>query len=541
MSIAAASTASRFRRGLPLATVARVLGYALLLGAAGAWLPPIPCAAVAGGMLALEAVSFGARRTSSATLVLVAVAAALGAPLLATASVRSLALAVGGLAWAALAWERPAVALGGLVVLAPFHTLVLSLLEGRWWIDSAALGQWKELGIATLAARMMVIGVRGAHSAGRWRYLRRWAAPLRWSVAMLVWIAAMSVRAVVTQSVELGLALRGLAADLGPLALLAIGWASCRAGLVDARALRRLTIALAIALAVFGFVQLLVIGPDWYAAAGYTGPRDFKVPGYEHHRLTSVFLDPLPAGLFLALASLLALDEAFLARDRRARARSLVAAVGLALAVLATFTRSAWLGLAFGAVLVARAHWRNPGARRWIGIAALAMVVATLPLAPRLASWTRDTLAGAATDTSTPRHFEAWLRGAQTLSDHPFGLGPGRAGEVSVRMLGANGIVTESSYLQFGVEFGVVGLVLLAGWVMSVGRALLARSSLGEAGAAGVAAGWVALALAAFFLHALTERPVAYPAMILAGMTLARKPPRADAPAPVATNAGRAA
>lgn len=538
MSLAAASVESRSRRRPPPATVARVLGYALVLGAAGALLPPIPCAAVAGAILAFEAVSFGARRTASATLVLVSVAAALGAPLLATASVRSLTLAVAGLAWVALAWARPAVALGGLIVLAPFHTLVLSLLEGRWLIDGGALGQWKDLGIATLAVRTVLVVVRGVGRADGWRDPRQWAAPLRWGAAMLAWIAATSVRAVVTHSVGLGLALRGLAADLGPFALLAIGWAACRGGLASAPTLRRLTIALAIALVVFGFVQLLLIGPEWYAAVGYTGPRDFKVPGYEHHRLTSVFLDPLPAGLFLALASLLALDEAFLARDRWARARSLAAAVGLALAVLATFTRSAWLGLALGAVVVARAHWGNPDARRWIGIAALVMVVAALPLAPRLASWTRDTLAGAATDTSTPRHFEAWLRGAQALADHPFGLGPGRAGEVSVRMLGANGIVTESSYLQFGVEFGVVGLVLLAGLVMRVGRALLARSAAGEAGAAGVAAGWVALALAAFFLHALTERPVAYPAMILAGMALAQSPLRIGDRAPVP---GRAA
>ncbi|MFN7956409.1 MAG: O-antigen ligase family protein [bacterium] len=501
--------------------VVRVLGYAVAIGAAGALLPGVTCAAVAGALVAFEVACFGGRRAPAPAAMLVALAAALAAPLLATATTRALVLGVGAVAWVALAWARPLVALAALIAIAPFHTLVLSVLEGRWLLEGGALGQWKDLGIATLGVRALAMAVRREGRSAACADPRAWARPVRWGVALTAWVAATSVRALVVHQVGLGLALRGLAADLGPLALVGIAARVAGDDPAEARRLRALTVWLAALLAVFGLVQLAILGPGWYAAAGYTGPRDFKVPGYEHYRLTSVFLDPLPAGLVFAIASLLALDDAFRAGVAGARVRSLALAAGLAVTALATFTRSAWLGLALGAAIVARVHWRDRAARRWIALAVLATAAATLPLAPRLASWTRDTLTGAATDTSSPRHLEAWLRGAQTLADHPWGLGPGRAGEVSVRVLGANGIVTESSYLQFGVEYGIVGMGLLTGFVLSMGRALLAAAVAGRAGAAGVGAAWCALALAACFLHALTERPAAYPVMILAGISLA--------------------
>ena len=249
------------------------------------------------------------------------------------------------------------------------------------------------------------------------------------------------------------------------------------------------------------------------------------MPGYEHYRLTSTFLDPLPAGLFLAVAALVALDGLLAAARRSRRERAGVAlAAGLAMAAsLASFTRSAWIGLALGVVILAAAHWREPGARRSLAAVLFAAAVLALPIAPRLAAWTRDTATGAATDTSSPRHLEAWLRGARTIADHPLGLGPGRAGEVSVRVLGGAGIVTESSYLQFGVEYGVVGGVLVSTFVVSLARALartLRARTVGERRADALAA-WCALAVAGLFLHALTERPVAYPVMVLAGVALA--------------------
>lgn len=518
----AVTSLSPLPRALPIPPW-RVAIFALAVGSAGAVAPLPACLAVAGALVLAEVLARRDALAPPARVAIVGVAAASLAPWLATLAPRDACLAVAALAWAITAWRAPGTALLLVLALAPLHTLALSLLEGRWHVDPGALGYWKELGLAVLAARVVV---EPAARAG-WSEPGRWAPPLRWAAAALAWIGVQSALALVRHDVGVGLAVRGWAADLGPFALLAIAFGAARARLVDAARVRRAVVALGSALAGFGFAQLAWIGPRWYAAVGYGGPRDFKVPGYEHYRLTSTFLDPLPAGLFLAVAALVALDGALVAtRTRGARARLAAAAALTMAASLASFTRSAWIGLALGVAIVAAVRWREPGVRRALAAALAAAALLALPLAPRLAAWTRDTATGAATDTSSPRHWEAWRRGAQTIADHPLGLGPGRAGEVSVRVLGAAGIVTESSYLQFGVEYGVAGLVGAAGFVASVARALagaLRRRAAGGTGADALAA-WCALAVAALFLHALTERPVAYPVMALAGLALAGAP-----------------
>lgn len=513
-------------RALPIAPW-RVGVFAIGVGVAAAIATPAATLAVAGALVLAEVLTRGHAMPVAARVTIVAVAAACAAPWLAALEARDALLLVAALGWAIVAWRAPHAALIVFLVAAPLHTLVLSLVEGRWRLDPGALGYWKELGLAVLAAR---VAAEPAARSG-WNAPRRLSAPLVWGALGLAWIGAVSARALLRHQVGVGLAVRGWAADLGPFVLLAIAFGAARARLVGSRPIRAVIVGLGAALAVFGFVQLVAIGPRWYAEVGYGGPRDFKVPGYAHYRLTSTFLDPLPAGLFLAVAALVALDgllaAAALGRASRRRRVWLACACAVSIAAsLASFTRSAWIGLALGVVVIAAARWHEPGVRWALAVVLVAAGLVVLPLLPRLAAWTRDTATGAATDTSSPRHWEAWLRGAQGIADHPLGLGPGRAGEVSVRVLGANGIVTESSYLQFGVEYGVPGAALLVGFVVSVGRALARAGRPGASGArrADSLAAWCALAVAGLFLHALTERPVAYPVMVLVGLTLAAAP-----------------
>jgi hypothetical protein len=504
---------------------ARVLGFGVAVGATGSLAPPSKCAAVAGALVALEAVTGSRAAVPAVRLGLLALAAGCLGPWLAMLPPRDSSLVVGALAWAVLCWRRPGTALVLLIVVAPLHTLLLCILEGRARLDTGSLGMWKELGIGTLLARM----IASPECSRGWRAPRSWEPPLVWGVLLTAWVGVMTVAALAAHRVGPGLAVRGLAADLGPLVLIGIAYAGCRARLVDPVRVRAGIVWFAVVLALFGFVQLLWIGPRWYEAVGYFGPRDFKVPGYQHYRLTSVFLDPLPAGLLFAVAALVAFDELVRATRRATRVGLGLTAVLSTCAVLATFTRSAWLGLAVGLVILARIHRREPGVRRALGSVLVASALVSVPLAPRLMAWARDTATGAATDTSSPRHLEAWLRGVRTLADQPSGLGPGRAGEVSVRVLGPAGIVTESSYLQFGVEYGAVGLLLVGCLVVSLTRALDRARQAGGPGAAGALAAWCALAVGGLFLHALTERAVAYPVMILAGAGLASVPYRAPA------------
>ncbi len=495
----------------------RLVGRALLIGAcvgaAAAIGSAATCAAVGGAAVFADALLFARRRALAVTIGLVVLAAAASGPALASVGLRDALLAMGAASLVVTAWRAPRAALLALVILAPVHTLVLSVIEGRWLLDPGALGMWKDVLVGTLCARAIVSG-------GRAPALRRADQPERWLAALVGLAMGVTVVSIARREVGIGLAARGLAADFGPLLLYPLARSLGDSGLDFAR-VRRLVVWMGAGLAIFGFVQLVVLGPSWYGTVGYFGPRDFKVPGHEHFRLSSVFLDPLPAGLLLAVAALLALDElGGLGADATSvwsapAIRGLALFAVCALGCVATFTRSAWLGLAVGAIGLARVH-RGASARA-IRVALILAALATLPIVPSVLSWTRDTATRAESDTSFPHHLDAWSRGVREIADHPSGLGPGRAGEVSVRVLGASGIVTESSYLQFGVEYGVAGLLLVAGWTIALTLRLWRAARAGEPGAAGVLAAWAPLAIGALFLHALTERSVAYPVLLLAG------------------------
>ena len=438
-----------------------------------------------------------------------AIAVVLATPFVAALEPRTLVLAGWWIGIAAFGLYRPREAILALIVLIPFHHLGFHSLYHRWAVDLAGFTSWKEILVVAVALRAWFDGGLGTW----WTNGPMGREAIRAIVALAVLAFLRSAWEVAWGESSAGVVSRGLAVDLGPLAVLFAagslggdrGWGQ--------RVARTVT-GLAACAAVFGFVQLVLVGPGWYGWVGYLGERSFQVPGTDRYRLTSVFLDPVAAGLFLAAGAAIAFGR--VVEGERGRMRPWLGAL-VGLGAVLSFTRGAWLALAGGVASVTISA--GPAARRRI-LAGLAVIgVLALPASP----WIVSRIAGTVglRDDSSRLHLEAWARGIETLVQHPFGLGPGRAGELSLRLLGDQGLRVESTYLQVAVHYGWPGFLLFGMLVATIGTGLSARAA-HDPSAVGAKAAWTALAIAGLFTPmAFFDRAVAYPVCAVVGAVLA--------------------
>lgn len=183
-------------------------------------------------------------------------------------------------------------------------------------------------------------------------------------------------------------------------------------------------------------------------------------------RVMSTIRDPNSLGAFLIVTSSLTLALGLIAKPKVARKISYLLAIQLG-ALMLTFSRSAWLGLAVTFVIVIASSERF---RRYfslrnivIGLTVIGVLfIVSLPLIRN--SHIAENLIFHSDETTTEidsnqKHINYLTDGASKIIRHPIGHGPGTAGIVSIR--NARGtVLTENYYLQIGYEIGALGLVL---------------------------------------------------------------------------------
>ncbi len=229
----------------------------------------------------------------------------------------------------------------------------------------------------------------------------------------------------------------------------------------------------------------------------------------------------------------------------------------IAIAMLLTFSRSAWIGafvitvIACGSVLPKRVFWTAAGAASaLVAIVAIAISLLMPQVFLRIAS-SRD-------------HYLRPVEAIRTIIAHPLGLGLGSAGPASNRvsdacvMLDAGSdaswakdrpdlcvfvgetkvqpmdrdcncpFIPENWYLQIGVELGVIGFILYVLLIVLVLRKLrkadyeLQNSVIRNPQF--VFLFFVGISMAALFLHAWEDAAVAYTAWILIAVLLRSVP-----------------
>ncbi|HLT69927.1 MAG TPA: O-antigen ligase family protein [Acidimicrobiales bacterium] len=259
------------------------------------------------------------------------------------------------------------------------------------------------------------------------------------------------------------------------------------------------------------------------------------------------------AALLLPPLTGLALDAAW---GAPARAAAGVGAAGLAVALVGSGARAAWVGCAVAAVVVAAAHRaelraalarrrRAAGPAAAAAVAVAAVLVAVGPVGERLAS---------TFDPAEPGgrgRLDEWRVAGRVVADHPvLGVGP-----EGYRVAFATGVDAayerahgrdpqpdraHSTPLDVALAGGLPAVAAWVALVVAVGRPVLAVVRAGEPWLAGVGAGLVAHVAGGLFLFPLAElEPLAW---LLAGVVLvaAGTPVRARA-APRALAGGLAA
>ena len=400
----------------------------------------------------------------------------------------------------------PRVALVVLIVGLALHNLVMGLLTGAGVTGGAldVVSAWKEL--VLLAA--LVAAALAAGSLPRLMLADR---------LVVVYAAFVFLYLLLPQSWLDGSAttrgeLYALRHHLLPVAAYALG----RLLALEGHWWRRIGVAIVgtgAGLAVWGLADVYLVPlswwrdsgiPDWFRTELGLDSECLAFPenwifntGDEQNplrRLVSTFLTPLASGYLLVVALLLL-------ACLRPRRLTVAASAALGAGLLWTHTRSAYLGLAVGLVVLAlvRRSWRPAALAGGWSVLAVVFVVAFPTIGPGT-SYTPDELIclrenaaeeggeGSALwqDSSSESHWRNLRDGVSTVLRHPLGFGLGNAG-VNASRTGVEVRAGESTYTELGVDLGLLGALAFSAWLGALIAALRHRSAWLTASLAAVA------------------------------------------------------
>ena len=429
----------------------------------------------------------------------------------------------------------PRIALVVFVVGLAVHNLVMAELwdAGIRGASLDVVAAWKDV----LLAAALAVAILGARSLP----VRLWADRLALVYTVLVvlyWLLPQSwLDGAATQRGQLFAARH----DLIPVAAYFLG----RLLVLTPAAWRRVSLALvglAVALTVWGLVDVYLVPLQWWRDSGVPGwfeeqlglvyrglsglPENWVLnTGDEQNpirRLVSTFASPLATAYVLVIILL------YLVARRRTWWTVVVAAVAYT-GLLWTHTRAAYLALALGLVVLAVAQ------RRFLPVllaaASLVVGVGFVKAFPHVGPSTSYTQAEleilreqgkqnpevsddplSTGDASTSSHLRSLRDGIRTVVGHPQGFGLGNAG-VSASRTGVEIKAGESTYTELGVDTGLVGLVAFCGWMVAVLLALWRRS-------AWLSAAWVAMLAIGVQTDVIGVHWIAYVLFALAGIAI---------------------
>ena len=450
---------------------------------------------------------------------------------------------------AILSARRPVPALVVLLCLLPFHTGLVLVL--RNWLGVGDLlvqmaGAWKE---AIIAGLVVAAATRARRSS---------LSPI--AVLGLAFLAVVGLRMGldVLRHDDLRQVLFG-ARNISEFAVLVVAVAILRP---DREALRvaAWTLVPIGALAAEIAIVVLAFGLPLYAvlyqnAAGTLGSAFLvQFSGEYHPRAAGTYISPNEFGL--AMSTLLCAVIGPLWAEGHSRRLLAASATIVGTALLLSYSRSAWLGLAVGSVTIGillrhrLMHLRSASgglaadSRLRVGILAGAVIVGILAVSTRAAAFLVATLRGI--EPSAAGRPESLSNGLAVFLHTPLGLGLGSAGPKAIG-LDPSAILTENWYLVNGIQLGWAGLlvlVLLAGTTSAilVRRVRVAASEDGPLAygprlAAGALAALVAALIGGLVIPAFLDLPGSLTIWALA-VAAAHLPERSLEPPP-ATHAPR--
>lgn len=282
-----------------------------------------------------------------------------------------------------------------------------------------------------------------------------------------------------------------------------------------------------IGISVLALAQVTVISRDFLTQFGYspgTIPAFLMVDeNPEALRAFATMRGPNPLGAWLLLPLALAAVTVM----RQSRNILAGAALGLGLCgLIASGSRSAWLGALVGAIVLAAALVPRDKLKRAVKIGLIPvlalggifLILATNVPALRLAVFRSSPDDPYLLEGSTEKHWQETANGLADAALHPFGQGAGTAGPASFYNQNATPKIAENYFVQIAQEIGWLGLILFVGISCMVVFHLWKRRH--STMHAALLASFVAINVINIFLHGWSDDPTSMTWWAIAGLYL---------------------
>ncbi len=409
-----------------------------------------------------------------------------------------------------------------IIMLIPFHaflTVWLASIVGHYTL----LRLWKELLLVVLFGGLIYLLYKDPKL--RWKLI---SYKLSWLIAGYVFVQLLwGFMALAMHHVTAKALGYGWIVDLRFLVFFLIVWVLTLHRPGFARNWPRLVVWPLAAVAGFGLLQYFVLPHDFLAHFGYKTSTIYPYETINHNmhrlRIMSTLRGANPLGAYLVLA--LSLVAVLWHQHKRSWHYPLLMLGGL-LALLLSFSRSAWIGLAVSLGLLLLVSLRTGRMRRIMLAVLVGAVIAggagLLALRHNVAFqdavFHTDDKSTVAT-TSNEGHASALKNGLMDSLHEPLGRGPGTAGPASVYNTGHQVRFAENYFIQIAQETGWIGLLLFIAINVVVARALWRRRR--QTLALGLFAALMGLTAVNFLSHAWADDTLAYLWWGLAGMAIA--------------------
>ena len=296
-----------------------------------------------------------------------------------------------------------------------------------------------------------------------------------------------------------------------------------------ARSWTKLVLLPAAVVAVFAGLQYTVLPHDFLVHFGYhanTTIAPIETINHNSHyiRVQSTLRGANPLGAYLVLV--LSVLGVLLTRGKR-KLPSIALGVVALLALYATGSRSAWIGVLAGLAMVGWFRLPSRKARLLFGTVALgvAVIAAGALLLFRnnvhVQNELLHTQAHSTAVSSNDAHASAAAAGVKDAVHQPFGDGPGTAGPASVYNGGHPARISDDYYVQVAQETGWLGLALFTGIVLLVAQELYRRIGRSRLALA-LFASLIGVSFVGLLSHVWTDDTLAFLWWGLAGVAVAR-------------------
>lgn len=296
-----------------------------------------------------------------------------------------------------------------------------------------------------------------------------------------------------------------------------------------------------ISVVLFGLLQISFLPPSFLQQFGYSPNlgeylKTGILPTYESvnptlpnfYRIQSFFPGALQFSSYLVLLSLIVFSLIlFLKNKKQYLIPAGIFLVFVLLAIFATYSRSAWLGILAGIFTIFLVKAKR---KRNVIIPTIILVflgIASVFLLFNVQTFQTIILHGEVRENalfgSTMTHLEAFISSIISILKNPLGMGVGSAGPAS--SLGKT-LITENWYFQIAIEMGMLGLVIFSAIIVYLFKYLKkifseTKENFYKFLSLGLLGALAGISVSSFLLHTWADTVTAYTFWFFCGLIIA--------------------